>query len=102
PRGDQHALDEPVRITLEVVAVLERAGLALVDVDGHQPRRGLGADDLPLASGREAGAAEAPQRRGLELRDDRVDGALAGDARGERAIAAARAVRGEIDAFDRR
>jgi hypothetical protein len=29
PRGDQHALEEAVRIALEVVAVLERAGLAL-------------------------------------------------------------------------
>src|SRR6185312_6089800 len=59
PCGDQHAFEEAVRVALEVVAVLERAGLALVDVDRHQPRRRFGAHDLPLAAGREAGAAES-------------------------------------------
>src|SRR2546428_676138 len=33
PGGDQHALDEPVRIALEIVAVLERARLAFVGID---------------------------------------------------------------------
>ena len=69
PRGDQHAFEEAVRVALEVVAVLERAGLALVDVDRHQPRRGLGAHDLPLAPGGKAGAAQAAQRRVLHRRD---------------------------------
>src|SRR5882672_10809549 len=44
PRADQHPFQEPVRVALEVVAILERPGLALVDVDGHQPRRRLAAD----------------------------------------------------------
>ena len=33
PGGDQRALEEPVRVALEIVAVLEGAGLALVGVD---------------------------------------------------------------------
>ena len=50
----------------------------------------------------ESGAAQAAQRRALELRDHRVDAAFAGDASGERAVAAAGPISGEIDAFDRR
>ena len=53
PGGDQHAFDEAVRIALEIVAILERAGLALVGVDRHQPRRRLGAHQRPFAAGRE-------------------------------------------------
>jgi len=43
-RGDEHALDEGVRIALHEVAVLEGAGLALVRVDHEIPRgrRALG------------------------------------------------------------
>ena len=48
-----------MRIAFEVVAILERSRLALVDVDRHQPRRGLGAHDLPLAS-----RPESPRRQG--------------------------------------
>ncbi len=62
-RGDQQAFEEAVRIALEVGAVLEGAGLALVDVDRHQARRRLLAHDAPLAAGREARAAEAAQAR---------------------------------------
>jgi hypothetical protein len=54
PGGDQHAFEEAVRIALEVDAVLEGAGLALVDVHRHQARRRLGAHDAPLAAGRES------------------------------------------------
>ena len=61
PGGDQHALDEAVRIALEIVAVLEGAGLALVGVDREQPRRRLGAHQRPFAAGGKAGAAEAAQ-----------------------------------------
>ena len=40
--GDQQPFEETVRIALEVVAVLEGAGLAFVDVHcAMQPRRGL-------------------------------------------------------------
>ena len=79
-----------MRIALEVVAVLERSRLALVDVDRHQPRRRLGAHDAPFAPRREARAAQAAQRRMLERRDDRVGRPLAADAGAQRPIAAAR------------
>src|SRR3546814_7630056 len=61
PGGDQRALEEAVRIALQVEAVLEGAGLALVGVDRHQARPLEAAHDLPLLAGREAGAAEAAQ-----------------------------------------
>jgi hypothetical protein len=92
PRRDQHAFDEAMRVALEVHAVLERAGLAFVDVDGHQARRGLGAHDAPLAAGREPGAAQAAQARGLHDLDDRFDVALAGQALGQQLVAALRLV----------
>ena len=50
-----------MRVALEVVAVLEGAGLAFVDIDGHQPRRRLRAHDAPLAPRRKPGAAQAAQ-----------------------------------------
>ena len=53
PRRDQHAFEEAMRVALEIVAILERAGLAFVDVDGHEARRRLGAHDLPFASRQE-------------------------------------------------
>ena len=59
--GDQHALDETVRIALKIEAVLEGAGLALVRIDREQARRRLCAHQRPFASGREAGAAEAAE-----------------------------------------
>jgi hypothetical protein len=61
PGGDQHAFQEAVRVALQVEAVLEGAGLAFVDVDRHQARRGLLAHDAPLAPGRKARAAQAAQ-----------------------------------------
>jgi hypothetical protein len=60
-RGDQHAFEEAVRVALQVETVLEGAGLAFVDVDGHQARRRLLAHDAPLAPRREARAAQAAQ-----------------------------------------
>ena len=42
PRGDQHAFEHVVRVVLEVVTVLERAGFALVGVDRHHARRARG------------------------------------------------------------
>ena len=83
-----------MRIALEVVAVLERAGLALVDVDGHEPRRRFGRDDLPLAAGREARAAEPAQARVFHLRDDVGALAFARRAGGRQPVAAGRAIRG--------
>jgi pyrimidine deaminase RibD-like protein len=60
-RGDQHAFEEAVRVALQVETVLEGAGLAFVDVDGHQARGGLLAHDAPLAPRREACAPQAAQ-----------------------------------------
>ena len=65
-RADQHAFEEAVRIALEIDAVLERAGLALVAVDRHQARAGLAEHRAPFAPRREAGAAEAAQRGVVE------------------------------------
>jgi ParB family chromosome partitioning protein len=62
-RGDQHALQEAVRIAFEVVAVLEGPRLAFVDVDGEEARRGFGADDVPLAARRKTGAAQSAQQQ---------------------------------------
>jgi hypothetical protein len=58
PGGDQRAFDEAVRVALEVVAVLERARLAFVDVDRAEARRGFGRDRFPFP----AGGKPAPPR----------------------------------------
>ena len=50
--ADQHAFEEAVGIGVEVVAVLEGAGLALVAIDGHEAGAGLAADGAPFAAGR--------------------------------------------------
>ena len=86
-----------MRIALEIVAILERAGLALVDVDRHEARCRLAANDAPFAPRRKSGAAQSPQRRALHLGDDVVGVARAVDAFDERAVAAVAAIRGEID-----
>jgi hypothetical protein len=65
-RADQHALDKAVRIGLEIIAILERAGLALVAVDRHQPRPGLAEHRAPFSPGRKARAAETAQGRVVE------------------------------------
>ena len=57
---------------LHDVAVLDRPGLALVGVDDHGPRPGLAADCIPLAVRREARAAHAGERCGLEPRQHLV------------------------------
>ena len=60
-RADQRAFEEAVRVAVEIEAVLEGAGLALVAVDGHQPRPGFAEHRAPFAPGRETGAAEPAQ-----------------------------------------
>ena len=60
-RGNQHAFQKAVWIALKIGPVLEGAGLALVDVHGHQARRRLLAHDAPLAPGRKARAAQPAQ-----------------------------------------
>src|SRR5581483_3867173 len=78
PGGDQHPFEKAVRILLKVVAVLEGAGLALVAVDRHQPRRRLLADKAPLAPGREPGPAEPAQPRTFKRGDHRLNALGAG------------------------
>src|SRR6185503_16576004 len=98
PRRHEGALQEAVRIALEVIPVLERAGLALVDVDRHQARRRFRRDDLPLASGGEARAAEAAKPGVFHQRDDVRRRSLAAGARCGKRVAAVRAIRLVIDA----
>src|SRR6266850_2074948 len=97
PRGDQHALEEPMRLSLQVPAVLKGAGLAFVDVDGHDARLGLGGDQAPLAPGRESCAAEAAQRRVLHDLGHAFAGVLAGEAVGDQLVAASLAVLDVVD-----
>ena len=88
PGGDEHAFQELVRPALEVVAVLERARLALVAIDGHQPRALLGANKRPLAPGWEPGASEASQAPIRQLGNDLVDLELALEAGLQNLVAA--------------
>ena len=61
-RRDRHALDEGERVALDDHPVRERAGVALVEVAGHELQVGGGLEDgLPLDAGREAGAPAAAQ-----------------------------------------
>ena len=89
PGRDQHALDEAMRIALEIIAILERARLAFVAIDREQARRRLGAHQRPFAPGRKAGAAEAAQAGIADELDDVVARARAADAGFEQLIAAA-------------
>ena len=68
----ERAFEEAMRIALEIVAILERPRLALVDVDRHQARRGSAATSFHL---RPAGnpAPPRPRRPGVfHHRDDVV------------------------------
>src|SRR6185312_12182237 len=65
-RADQHAFEEAVRIGVEIMAVLEGAGLALVAIDRHQARPRLAQHGAPFAASRKAGAAEAAQAAVVE------------------------------------
>ena len=89
PGGDQHAFDKAMRIALKIVPILECAGLALVAIDGEQPRRRLGADQRPFPAGRKAGAAEAAQAGVADDFDKIVAGAFTGKAGFEQFVAAA-------------
>ncbi len=77
PRRDHHAFEKAVRIALEVIAVLERSRLALVDIDGHQARRAFAAQNAPLAAGRKTRAAEPAQAGGFHRFQDVFGIALA-------------------------
>ena len=76
-----------MRFALEIMTVLEGAGLALVAVDREIARRGAGPDKLPFAMAGKTGAAETAQARLVELGHDRIDRELAVPAGGELGIA---------------
>ena len=96
PGGNQHAFEETVRVALEVDAVLEGAGLALVDVDRHQARALFGPHDAPFAARGKAGAAEAAQAGIFHGLDDRLDILLAGDTLLEQGVTAGGLVGREV------
>jgi hypothetical protein len=62
-----------VRVPFEMPTVLEGSGLALVGVDAELARSGVGADDPPLARGREPGPTQASQTGPLELGEQLLD-----------------------------
>jgi hypothetical protein len=95
PGRDEHALEHAVRVGAQQLAVLHCADLAFVDVHHHVARRGLGRHALPLARGREAGAAEATQAGGLDLGDHRFARALAAMAGSKERVAPVVAVGGQ-------
>ncbi len=88
PGGDQHAFDEAVRIQLQIIAILESAGLTLVGIDRKEPRRRLGTHEAPFAPGREASAAETAQSGVAHRLDDVFAAVRARDASLEQRIAA--------------
>ena len=65
-RADQHSFQETVRITLQIITILEGAGLALVAIDRHQSRAGFTEHRTPFAAGRESSAPESTQGRVVE------------------------------------
>ena len=96
PGGDQHALKHLVRFGVQIVAVLERAGLALVRIDRHQARTRLSAHKAPLLPGREPGAAQATQPGIAQDLDDLIRRALPVEAVAEQSVAALFAVGSQI------
>src|SRR6266550_2991930 len=97
PRSEQRAFDETVRIQAEIMAILERAGLALVALHRHQPRRRLLAHQRPLPSRGKSRATEAAQIRIADDLDDVVARALAGETIAEQRVAAGCAISRKID-----
>ena len=59
--SDQHTLQKTVWVALQVSAVFEGTGLALVDVHRHDTRRGLTAHNAPFAPCRETCTTQATQ-----------------------------------------
>ena len=60
-RRNQRPFEETVSVAEQIEAILERTGLALVTIDGHQPGTRLAQHCPPFAAGGKAGAAEPPQ-----------------------------------------
>ena len=69
-RGDRHRLDQRERVAFDDHAILERSGLGLVGVADEVVRSNrLASHCLPLAPGREGGAAAAHELRVADLAD---------------------------------
>ncbi len=69
--ADQHALENRVWIALQKATVHVRAGVALIGIADDVLRvAGSGPRELPLAAGRETGAASAAEPRLRDLPDD--------------------------------
>ena len=66
-------------VGFEKIAILKRAGLALIGIDREQPRRWLLQDQAPLAPGRKPGAAESAQSGMLEDLDQFLRLAFSGE-----------------------
>ena len=90
------AEEELVRLALQIDAVLERAGFALVGVDGHQARPLFRTHEAPLAPRGKSRAAKAAQAAIRERGDDIVHLARARQAGIEHFVAPGRAIGGEI------
>ena len=81
-----------MRVAFEIVAILERAGFAFVDVHRHQSRRRLGAHDPPLAADRKARTAQPAQPGVFHRREHAFERTFAVHALDRRAITAGRAI----------
>ena len=88
--GDEHALDELVRVLLHEEPVLVGAGLGLVAVHHEVARPHAGRAEAPLGAGGEAGAAAAEEAGRLHLVADR------GGRLGQRRLQALVAAGGEV------
>ena len=86
-----------MRVALQRPAVFEGAGLALVDVDRHQPWCGLVFHNAPLAPCGESSATQTAQAGVFECRNHLINAALAAGHRSRQRVAALRAIGREID-----
>ncbi len=73
PRCDQHPLEKLMWIALQIVLVLEGAGLAFIAIDAKIAWARAGAHELPLLSRWKTGAAEASEPRLHERVDHLLD-----------------------------
>ena len=61
PTGDQCAFDKAVRVSFQVVTILESPRFAFIGVNRYQPGAGLTPQDTPFPACRETGATQATQ-----------------------------------------
>src|SRR5690606_5671600 len=87
---------ELMRAALQIVPVLERARLALVTVDRHEPRAWLCAHEAPLAARWKSRTAEPAQAAIRKRRNHVLDGALAREASLEHLVTAFGAIGLEV------